>query len=104
MRSKGTVKERKKAGTAPVEVDGCRHHWVIETPRGALSNGRCKLCGEEREFRNSANDYIWDDDSSSRSGYGRWSTVRSSPKGPATDDGDMTAASGSGKGGTALAV
>lgn len=45
-------------------AEKCRHHWIIESPKGALSNGRCKICGEERQFRNSANDYIWDDHSS----------------------------------------
>jgi hypothetical protein len=83
---------------APVQIDGCRHHWVIETPRGALSSGRCKVCGEEREFRNSANDYIWDDDSSSGSSWGS----RSRPSRPADDDGEMVAA-GSG-GSAAIAV
>ncbi len=111
MGSRAAVKERKKAVAAvtvveaveaPVEAPTCRHHWVIETPRGALSNGRCKRCGEEREFRNSANDYIWDDDSPG-SGYGRWSTVRSRPKAAAAND-DTVAASGSNGGGTALAV
>ena len=31
----------------------CPHHWVIETPEGPVSIGKCKLCGEEREFNNS---------------------------------------------------
>ena len=44
------------------EAPQCRHHWVIETPRGATSQGRCKLCGEEREFRNSAADTLWEGD------------------------------------------
>ena len=35
------------------EVVVCTHHWVIETPHGPVSIGRCKLCGEEREFNNS---------------------------------------------------
>src|SRR3972149_483899 len=69
------VKERKpEAAPAAVEIGGCRHHWIIESPRGALSDGRCKICGEERQFRNSASDYIWDDDSSS--GYGRGGGAR----------------------------
>ncbi len=40
----------------------CRHHWVIESPHGATSNGRCKVCGEVREFRNSAADTLWEGD------------------------------------------
>jgi hypothetical protein len=46
----------------------CRHHWVIETPNGALSGGRCKRCGVAREFRNSNEDLMWDSDSFSLNG------------------------------------
>ena len=63
---------------APPRVATCRHHWLIETPRGATSKGRCKRCGSEREFRNSADGYLWEDDSSK--GYNTWSGVPSSPK------------------------
>ncbi len=31
----------------------CPHHWLIETPDGPISKGKCQLCGEEREFNNS---------------------------------------------------
>ena len=44
------------------EVPVCRHHWVIESPHGATSFGRCKLCREVREFRNSAVDTLWEGD------------------------------------------
>ncbi len=98
-----SVRERRRAvaPAAPAEVGGCRHHWLIEAPRGTLSRGRCKRCGEEREFRNSATDYIWDDDSSS-SGYGSWRAVRSAPK--LVDDDDMTAGPGSRSGEVALTL
>lgn len=46
----------------------CRHHWVIETPNGAVSGGRCKRCGLVREFRNSSEDLMWDSDSFSLNG------------------------------------
>ena len=46
----------------------CRHHWVIETPNGALSSGRCKRCGLAREFRNSSEEAFWDNDSFSLNG------------------------------------
>ncbi len=36
------------------------HNWTIETPRGATSQGQCKNCGMEREFRNSSNDHPWE--------------------------------------------
>ena len=44
------------------EVPTCRHHWVIESPHGATSMGRCKVCSEVREFRNSAADTLWEGD------------------------------------------
>jgi hypothetical protein len=94
-----SVKYRKREA-APTEVT-CRHHWLIEPPRGTLSKGHCKLCGEERQFRNSASDYIWDDDSSSP-GYGSWRGVPATPK--LADDDDMTAAPGSRSGELALAL
>ena len=46
----------------------CRHHWVIDTPNGASSTGHCKRCGENREFRNSNEDLLWDSDSFSLNG------------------------------------
>ncbi len=35
------------------EVVVCTHHWIIETPDGPVSKGRCRLCRAEREFSNS---------------------------------------------------
>lgn len=35
----------------------CPHFWLIALPAGPWSKGICKLCGEEREFRNSENYY-----------------------------------------------
>ncbi len=35
------------------EVVTCAHHWLIETPDGPVSQGKCRLCGGEREFNNS---------------------------------------------------
>ncbi len=40
------------------EVVPCPHHWIIETPDGPVSTGRCRLCGEEREFRNSIETWV----------------------------------------------
>lgn len=37
----------------------CVHHWVIDPPNGAVSKGRCKACGEEKEFRNSFEYSSW---------------------------------------------
>ncbi len=38
-----------KAETLQV-VDSCVHHWILDPPRGELTFGRCKKCGEERQF------------------------------------------------------
>lgn len=35
----------------------CCHHFLIAFPQGPRSKGRCKRCGEEREFLNSVNEY-----------------------------------------------
>ncbi len=37
----------------------CTHHWVIEPPNGAVSAGKCRRCGERREFRNSYEYSSW---------------------------------------------
>ena len=52
------------------EEPHCQHHWKIAPPNGATSLGRCTYCGEEREFRNSSADSIWDNDSG-ESGFNR---------------------------------
>lgn len=40
----------------------CKHYWIIEEPYGTTSRGKCKLCGEEKDFYNAyqskAVDYI----------------------------------------------
>ena len=40
----------------------CAHHWLIESPNGAMSRGVCKICGLEKEFPNSAEDFLWERD------------------------------------------
>ncbi len=35
-----------------ISLPTCTHHWVIETPLGPMSKGKCKICGEEKEFSN----------------------------------------------------
>jgi len=46
----------------------CQHHWVIQAPNGATSQGICKRCGASREFPNAAADALWQ-----RETLGRWS-------------------------------
>ncbi len=54
-----------KASVASNGNEDCKHHWLIEMPNGPTSPGRCKHCGQEREFRNSENDdYSWEGSSS----------------------------------------
>ena len=38
----------------PMPTTQCAHHWIIETADSPVSKGECQLCGEEREFSNSA--------------------------------------------------
>jgi hypothetical protein len=47
---------------APDEVIGpvCVHRWVIESPNGETSHGRCRHCGAEKEFPNAAEDGLWE--------------------------------------------
>lgn len=48
-----------RQGTAIEELSlevGCSHHWIIASPDGPTSWGRCKYCGAEREFLNSIRD------------------------------------------------
>lgn len=91
-----TVEKNRPAvaeATIGTEVPTCQHHWLIETPRGATSHGRCKRCGEQREFRNSATDHLWEDESGNS--YNAWRGVRSTPK-PASSDDDVSVAGASG--------
>ncbi|HVP04196.1 MAG TPA: hypothetical protein VMT90_00830 [Dehalococcoidia bacterium] len=89
--AKSQVIEQPNPVTEAPEVPTCQHHWKIDSPRGALSKGICKRCGEEREFRNSTTDYVWDDDSGQ--GYSPWRGIRSTPKASSDDGDDSMAAS-----------
>ncbi len=42
----------REAPEKPVARGECRHHWIIESHRGPISRGVCKLCGAVREFMN----------------------------------------------------
>jgi hypothetical protein len=52
----------------PVETE-CRHHWLIESPHGAISLGICRLCGARKEFSNSVHGRLWEDDPLSELSY-----------------------------------
>ena len=38
--------------------EDCRHHWVIATPDGPTSEGRCKRCGMRKSFLNVFEDVL----------------------------------------------
>ena len=42
-------------------VEVCRHHWVIQPADGPVSNGSCKICGENRKFKNYVESATWGD-------------------------------------------
>ncbi len=89
---KGTATQERPVAVETMEAPTCQHHWLIESPQGAMSKGRCKRCGEEKEFRNSATDHLWEDESGS--GYNAWRGKRTAPA--AVADEEEVTASGAG--------
>ena len=76
MAKTAVVQEAETIETVEIlEKPACAHHWVIATPNGATSVGRCKVCGLEKEFPNSAEDGLWERDVP----QSRW-TGRADPK------------------------
>ncbi len=57
--AKSTSASEKTAETTDAADGDCTHHWVIEPPNGAVSKGKCKLCGTDQEFRNSFEYSSW---------------------------------------------
>lgn len=57
--TEGSVVEREEELTSQ-----CRHHWLIDSPGGPTSNGVCRICGAERQFRNYLENARWDEDAS----------------------------------------
>ncbi|GEM_PF-3008923 len=49
-----------QAKTTSAVLLGCAHHWILETPKGPVSAGVCKKCGEQKEFRNYLEGTSWD--------------------------------------------
>ena len=50
--------------TAQLEESDCNHHWIIESPNGPTSIGKCRACGEVREFKNSIQITSWESEGS----------------------------------------
>jgi hypothetical protein len=51
----GIVKRKSRAlheKQRPATKAKCTHYWVIESPQGPTSLGRCKFCGSVSEFSN----------------------------------------------------
>ena len=96
---KGVVSQPEKEA----KEGGCRHHWLIESPEGPTSMGICKLCGAQKEFRNSVTDLLWEDEPLSELSHGRWGKSRdfSAPAKSGGDD-DLSAAGIGTAGGTRL--
>ena len=89
---KTAVKQRERA----TKQEGCRHHWLIESPQGRTSMGMCKLCGAQKEFSNSGTDFLWEDEPLSELSRGRWGKSRDlpAPTGNGADGGLSTAGRG----------
>lgn len=43
----------------PKSKDGSNCHWIIDPPNGPVSTGKCKKCGEQKEFKNSVEFSSW---------------------------------------------
>src|SRR4029453_13912627 len=94
LHQKPILRRWKTVGKAPAIEDKqtqpdaavvtCQHHWVIENPRGSTRAGRGKAGGEEGEFRNSATDHLWEDESGS--GYNAWRGARPARTSSSDDD------------------
>lgn len=88
MRRAFSIREPETRVTEVVDDSGCRHHWIIEPPQGSTSMGTCKVCGTSREFRNSSEDIVWENESPAvnRSSWGRTSDVAIAAPETATGD------------------
>ena len=56
MKEKIKTKIEDKPEDKP-EEQACHHYWVIEVANGPKSLGKCKVCGEKREFFNAFPDF-----------------------------------------------
>ena len=63
-----------------MESPECRHHWLIESPQGPVSRGRCQLCDATREFKNYIDAISWGEESSQSTA--NYATADASSEGP----------------------
>ena len=54
-----TVQLPEKIKDASAVAQTCRHHWVIDAPDGPVSRGKCRACGEARDFKNTIDSTPW---------------------------------------------
>ena len=54
--ARGEIRPRADIKPVSQTLDGCQHHWKIDSPDGPESRGVCVKCFEIRMFRNSGND------------------------------------------------
>jgi len=59
-----TLVKPKNTKAESADDEPCIHHWIIDPPDGQISMGRCKRCGQEREFYNYVACSQWDNESS----------------------------------------
>ena len=78
--SKSTSASDKTTGSTEGADGDCTHHWVIEPPNGAVSRGKCKLCGIDQEFRNSFEYSSWYGTKSPNAGAGAGPAKKSASK------------------------
>ena len=50
------VKEKEQVIQKPAE-DSCHHFWAIEVANGPMSRGKCRHCGQVKEFYNAFPDF-----------------------------------------------
>ena len=51
LKEKVAVQEKVQE-KSPKEEEKCHHFWVIDVANGPSSLGKCKFCGEKKEFFN----------------------------------------------------
>lgn len=44
-------KKLKITALKPLQKDNCRHYWIVEGPKGGISEGVCKFCGVVKRFK-----------------------------------------------------
>ena len=48
--------EAPQVASEALSAPTCCHYWIIETARGPISRGECRVCHEVRDFKNSVFD------------------------------------------------